>query len=108
MDLVIEAGYIYTVEDLDYTDFIKIGCTTNIPKRLKAYNTDRPFNRVRLLCVSKKFIDVRFVEKQILLGLKEIGVLPIANRAEWFQREHEPKLVNAIIAAEKDLITIRG
>ena len=88
-------GYIYIVIDKDEPDFIKVGRTNNIVKRLSAYNGDRPSPKVSLLAISEMFNDVKEVEKKILNYLKKDKGTCIG-KLEWFNKEVYDELLNLI------------
>ena len=92
-------GFIYLVRDTVFPDFIKIGRTANIGKRLMAYNNDKPYNTTELICISGLFDNVIGVENKILERLyKETS--PTTFKKEWFKEEYTDLCISLIKEAE--------
>jgi len=93
-------GYIYLVKDKVFPDFIKIGRTGNMHKRLAAYATDKPYPTTYLVCISGMFKDAVEVEARILAEMYK-QAQPTTFRKEWFKLEHEQLCLDLIDAAEE-------
>ena len=92
-------GYIYLVKDKVFPEFIKIGRTGNMHKRLAAYAVDKPYPTTYLVCISGMFKNVIEVEQRILAEIYKIAQ-PTTFRKEWFKLEHEQLCLDLINAAE--------
>ena len=95
-----DRGYIYMVFDSAYPRFIKVGKTINPMKRLMAYNSDKPYNSSRYLCISKVFKESTKVEKAILEKLYE-EFNSTTQKKEWFDIEAKEKIIYWIQRAEE-------
>ena len=92
-------GYIYVIRDKVFPDFIKIGRTSNISKRLMAYNTDKPYPTTELVCISEMFANVIEAEGKILERMyKETN--PTTFKKEWFKVEYSQLCEDLIKEAE--------
>lgn len=92
-------GFIYIVIDKVFPDFIKIGRTTDLTKRMSSYNANKPYDTARVYLISKKFSNVLEVEKEILRVLYE-NIEPTTFRLEWFERKHLQLIEEIIREAE--------
>lgn len=92
-------GYMYIVKDEAYPEFIKIGRTNDLKKRLVAYNSDKPYNSASYHAVSGPYVDVVETEAMILEKLYEV-IQPSTFRKEWFAIGHKSTLEEWIKVAE--------
>lgn len=94
-------GYIYMVQDLSAPEFIKVGRTRDMHKRLTAYNTDRPQNSVQIVAITAMFEDVVDVEKQILSTIHEVHKrIPAKGTKEWFSLSYKEDFLTLMTKAE--------
>ena len=92
-------GFVYVVACRNFPDYVKIGQTKNMVKRLSAYNQDRPLKTVEALYVSSMFQDAPLVEKRILEHMyKSHGTG--GNTSEWFASVYKNELIDLIQEAE--------
>lgn len=80
-------GFIYIVFDEIFPEYIKVGRTTDVQRRLQTYNSDKPFKTSRMLYVSRLFLDQNQTEKAILEYLYSVTA-PTTLSREWFLIEH--------------------
>lgn len=92
-------GYIYIVVDKVFPDFIKIGRTINLKKRLVAYNSDKPYPTTIPHYVSNLFKDAHFVESKILEYLYS-QTSPTTFSKEWFKKDTLPLCIELVKEAE--------
>jgi len=95
-------GYLYIVEDSAFPEFIKVGRTSDLKRRLQDYNGHKPFNSSRYVIVSKAFVDVIAAEAMVLEKLCEV-IPPTTFKKEWFAIEHRDTLEKWIEIAEEGL-----
>lgn len=88
-------GYLYVVVDKTAPEFIKVGRTNNLHKRMLAYNADRPYPSVHLLAVSELFLDAKEVEVAILDYMKSITNGTVG-KLEWFGVERLDAILELI------------
>ena len=86
-------GYIYLLVDSKFPEYIKIGRTFNPSDRLVAYNGDKPFDTCRFVAISKPFVDVISVEREIIVTARFNN--PTA-RLEWFDVSKTKELLELI------------
>ena len=79
-------GWIYIAVDSKFPEFIKIGRTSDMVKRLAQYNADKPYPTVSLYAISHRFPDVVAVERKLLNILQNQFTNP-PRKTEWFSRE---------------------
>lgn len=96
-------GFIYIVHDSAFPEYIKVGRTQDCKKRLIGYNSDRPYPTVRMKYISKMFENVNEVERRILSYMYDC-TQPTTLSKEWFEGEHEQKLIEIIQKAEDGII----
>jgi hypothetical protein len=92
-------GFIYLVQCSRFRDYVKIGKTRDMVKRLAAYNQDRPVKSVSPLYISGAFDDVDLVEKRILDFMYR-NHCTAGSSHEWFENKHLDKLKELIQEAE--------
>ena len=90
-------GYIYLLADSKFPEYIKVGRTFNPSDRLQAYNSDKPYDTCRYLAISKPFVDVISVEKEILVTARLDSATA---RLEWFDVSKTKELIDLIYAME--------
>ena len=95
-----QRGYIYLLRDKVFPDHIKIGRTSNLQKRLAAYNADKPYPTTSVICISRLFENAIFAEKKILEYLYE-NTEPTTFTKEWFESCHKDLCIKLITEAEK-------
>lgn len=95
-----DRGYIYVVYDSAFPNFIKIGKTNNLQKRLTAYNSDKPYYSSKYVCISEPFKKCSEVERNILSKLYE-ECSPSTNKLEWFDIETKERIIYWIQRAEE-------
>jgi len=94
-------GFIYMVHDCTEPDYIKIGRTSNLHKRLLAYNSNRPRNSVQLVAVTEMFQDAVEVEARILTTINNFfEAVPSKGTTEWFSSEFKEHFLEAMKQAE--------
>lgn len=76
------SGYVYIINDPRHNEWIKIGYTTNLEKRLKAYQTYTPYGNINYL-FSKKFSNARYIELYIHKKYSKFR-----GNGEWFNLNH--------------------
>ena len=101
-------GFIYLLVDSLFPEYVKIGRTNNLAKRLSAgYNADKPYPTAKYIGISIPFADVIKVEAMILEKVvSEHGVVP--TRQEWFNIEHLDVLKKWVGIAEKSQKELGG
>ena len=92
-------GYMYILFDRVFPDFIKVGRTSDVRKRLMGYNSDKPFPTARMLYISKLFEDVNDTERKILEYMYD-NTAPSTLSREWFEIEHKQMIIDIIEKAE--------
>lgn len=92
-------GFMYVIKDSAFPDFVKIGRTQNVKKRLMQYNADKPYPTSELVCISREFEDVITVEKKILGNLYK-KTPPSTFSREWFPIEFIGDCLHLIEEAE--------
>jgi hypothetical protein len=55
--LIDKRGFMYILYDDIFPEYIKVGRTSDVHKRLLGYNSDKPFRTARMLYVSCLFED---------------------------------------------------
>ena len=83
--------------DSKFPEYIKVGRTFNPSDRLQAYNGDKPYDTCRYLAISKPFVDVISVEKEILVTARLDSATA---RLEWFDVSKTKELIDLIYAME--------
>jgi len=94
-----QRGFIYLVRSSAFPGFIKIGRTSDMNKRLTAYNSDTPYNAASLVLISECFMNVIEVERRILHYLYQ-NTTPTTYRKEWFDIGVMDMMVKCIKEAE--------
>ena len=89
----------YILFDRVFPDFIKVGRTSDVRKRLMGYNSDKPFPTARMLYISKLFEDVNDTERKILEYMYD-NTAPSTLSREWFEIEHKKMIIDIIEKAE--------
>jgi len=79
-------GFIYIVRDLQYTDLLKVGRTTDFVKRVQAYNNDRPYEDVIPVLCTRMISNAPFMEAMILTHLKN-NYPSMGKSKEWFNED---------------------
>lgn len=92
-------GFIYLIKDNAFPDYIKIGRTINMKKRLAIYNSDRPYNTAVLIAISREFLNAAYAEMKILEHLYA-HTSPTTLSREWFSNAHEELCLQLIEDAE--------
>lgn len=98
--LVDRRGYLYILHDKAFPDYIKVGRTTDVRKRLIGYNSDKPFPTARMLYISKLFDDANDVERRILEYMYD-NTPPTTLTREWFEIEYKEMIIEVIERIEK-------
>ena len=98
--IIITRGYIYILKDSSYPEYVKIGMTRDLQRRLKEYNQHKPYNTAVFVGVSEVFYDAVKVEKKILEVLAK-NIQPIGAKKEWFEVKHTDALREIIEDAER-------
>ena len=93
-------GYIYLLVDSVFPDFVKVGTTRDLRKRLVSYNSDKPYPSSRFIAVAKPFVNAYEVEKRIL-DLLYNNTQPTTFKKEWFLVEHKDYIKMLMEAAEE-------
>ncbi len=78
-------GFIYIITNEQYPDWVKIGITKNLKRRLQTYQTYSPFRNFKIL-YSIQYHDCRLGERKIKEMMKYFA-LDIKN--EWYQVDFE-------------------
>jgi hypothetical protein len=97
-DIELLAGYLYVLFDSKQPDIIKIGCTTNIEKRLASYNKDRQEDLCSYVYVSQYLGDIFTLEKIILKRLTTC-IDPLKGN-EWFPIKCKDLLISEVKRTE--------
>ena len=93
-------GWIYVLEDSAFPGYIKIGRTTDLERRIKAYNDSRPYPSVSVTVVSKQFKDVLVAERLLLESLyRRFNVAP--KKLEWFGEEALENILELLESIEQ-------
>ncbi len=87
-----EAGYLYIVSSPTFKDFIKVGKTTDLKKRIIGYNSSTPHSDFRYINTTPLLTNLSKAEEYII---KYLGETLVAK--EWFNKN---KLFDAQIALE--------
>lgn len=95
-------GFMYILFDDVFSDYIKVGRTSDCRKRLQGYNSDKPYPTTRMLFVSRMFDDVNEVERRILKYMYD-NTSPSTLSREWFLIEHKEMIKEIIEKAEREL-----
>ena len=95
-------GYMYILFDSNFPEYIKVGRTSDCAKRLRSYNSDKPYPTAKMFYISKMFDDVHEVERRILAFMYD-NTAPTTLSKEWFMIEHKQKLIDIIEKAEKEI-----
>lgn len=88
-------GYLYILEDDVFPDFIKVGRSTSVQKRLYMYNSDKPYNTARMVLVSKLFENQNEAERKVLEYLYSVTP-PTTLSREWFPKEYKSLIQETI------------
>lgn len=59
-------GFMYILYDEMFPEYIKVGRTSNVFRRLVGYNSDKPFPTAKMLYISKIFENSKETERKIL------------------------------------------
>lgn len=92
-------GFIYIVQDSVFPDFFKIGRTSDMVKRLTAYNSDKPYPSTNVTFITREFKNCTEVESKILDYLYK-HTSPTTFKKEWFLIEHLPIAKELMLEAE--------
>jgi hypothetical protein len=92
-------GYLYIGIDSAYPDYIKIGRTGDLSKRLTQYNSDKPFPTFTYITISRLYKDCHYVEKKILEALYGVA-RPTTLKYEWFEKSILDIANNFLLEAE--------
>lgn len=92
-------GHLYILYDSAYPEYIKVGRTQDLHKRLVQYNADKPYPTAKMLYVSKMFENVNEMERRILSYMYD-NTPPTTLTKEWFFSEHKEKIIKIIEKAE--------
>lgn len=95
-------GYMYILRDDIFPEYIKVGRTSDIRKRLQGYNSDKPYPTAKMLFISRLFEDVNEVERKILQYLYD-NTSPTTLSREWFEYKHIDKIKDIIEKAENNV-----
>jgi len=76
-----KSGYLYIIQNPAWPNWLKIGITDNLDKRLQSYQTSSPFRDYKLL-YSLNHPDYKIAEKKIKESMKPFAK---ANKNEWFE-----------------------
>lgn len=98
--IVDNRGYIYILSDTTFWEYFKIGRTTDMHKRLQAYNTDKPYKTTFLHAISTPFHNAVDVEAKIIKAMYKV-TSPTTFSKEWFEISHLPQAIALIQEAEK-------
>lgn len=94
-------GYMYILRDDIFPEYIKVGRTSDVKRRLQGYNSDKPYPTARMMYISKLFDDVNEVERKVLQYLYD-NTSPTTLSREWFEFKHIDKIKNIIEKAEEN------
>ena len=92
-------GYIYLVRCSGFLDYVKIGKTRDMVKRLAAYHQDRPVKSVSPIYISYQFKNANLIEKRIL-DFMYMKYGTAGNSSEWFDLKYKDMLIELIKEAE--------
>lgn len=95
----LDKGYIYIVLDKAFPKHFKIGRTTDLSKRLSAYNADKPYPSTYVYVVSREFEEVSIVEKSIIKKLYQETPSTTFSK-EWFLIDYLELAIDLIEEAE--------
>jgi len=93
-------GFMYILFDDIFPEHIKVGRTSDCKKRLRGYNSDKPYRTAKMLYISEMFTDVNEVERKILHYMYD-NTAPTTLSKEWFMYEHKQRIIDIIIKAEE-------
>ena len=93
-------GWIYVVKDTAFSEFVKIGRTSNMYKRLADYNADKPHSTTVVVGMSEEFTNVIHVEKKIVDHLYKT-IEPTTFKKEWFHVDNLGLILDTIKEAER-------
>lgn len=93
-------GYMYILYNEVFPEYIKVGRTGNLHKRLAQYNSDAPYPTAKMLFISEMFEDVNEIERRVLAFMYD-HTPPTTLSKEWFEIEHKDKLIHIIEKAEE-------
>jgi hypothetical protein len=94
-----ERGFIYIVLDSVFPDYVKMGKTKDMKKRIAMYNTDKPFPTTKLHFISREFVDCKKVEEAIKVTIYD-SISPTTLKQEWFEIKHLDYIKGLITEAE--------
>lgn len=89
----LSAGYVYCVYSPTFPEFIKVGKTVNLQKRLVQYNTSNPYSDFIFLSVSEFCLNSSEIETAIINVLGKNNSLV---GREWF--ENTPENIDTVVA----------
>lgn len=95
-------GFMYILFDEIFPEYIKVGRTSDVQKRLVGYNSDKPFRTARMLFVSSLFEDANTTEKTVLDYLYSV-TSPTTLSREWFEIKHLELIKETIERLENDI-----
>ena len=95
-------GFLYILYDEIFPEYIKVGRTSDVQKRLLGYNSDKPYRTARMLYVSGMFEDQNEAEKTILDYLYSV-TSPTTLSREWFMKEHLETIKETIEKLERQV-----
>lgn len=93
-------GYIYILYNEVFPNYIKVGRTGNLHKRLVQYNSDAPFPTAKMLYISEMFEDVHEIERRILQYMYS-HTQPTTLSKEWFEIQHKDTIIDIVEKAER-------
>lgn len=93
-------GYMYILYDSIFPDFIKVGRTSDVKKRLQGYNSDKPYPTAKMLYISELFENVHDVERKILAYMYDL-TQPTTLSKEWFEIKYKDSIMSIIEKAER-------
>ncbi len=94
-----KAGWIYIVEDDLNLNYIKVGYTVDLFRRINSYNVVRPKNTCKYTYISKLFENAFMVEQEIhrkILNSTSRTTL----RKEWYLSKDKDEILSIIKRAE--------
>lgn len=77
----VKSGFVYIISNPVYKNVVKIGCTTNLKKRLSQYQTADPFRKFKV--EKYKVVDDMQAEENRILNLARIDIA----KGEWVCRD---------------------
>ena len=94
------SGYIYVLEDKSFPDYIKFGYTTDIPKKLRYFESNKPFKTCKVIYSSDKLGNMKKAYSHLWgeLRFKEGFVSPPRKLAKgWYPIANKPLLEEVLM-----------